>query len=112
MEVVWKFIIQHWYFVLWLFLEVVFGVLLLLKKSKSNEPLNAVFNSLPRLITYAENKFGAGHGIEKKEAVLSKAVSLFKDFTGIVLKKDCGLYKLIAQRIEEILRTPQKKEDK
>ena len=112
MEIVFAFIRDHWIVVLWLVLEVIFGVLVLLKKSKSNEPLYAVIAALPRFIIYAENKFGAGHGVEKKAHVLGNAVKLFYEFTGIELSSNSGLFKILDQKIEEILKTPVKKEDK
>ena len=111
MEIVLKFIVEHWYLMLWIVLEVIFGVLLLLKKSKSCEPLHAVISALPDFILFAENKFGAGHGVEKKAFVLYLAVSRFKDYTGIELSRESGIYKVIDRKIEDILKTPMKKED-
>lgn len=111
----WSFIVDHYRLILiglWILIEVIFGVCVLLRKSKSNEPLHAVISQLPKFIIYAENKFGAGNGDVKKAFVLSHALSLFKDFTGIELKSDCSLVKVISEKIEEILKTPSKKEDK
>lgn len=109
MEIVLSFILDHWYLILWLVLEVIFGVLLLLKKSCSNEPLHVVVEALPKLIDIAEDKFGAGTGLRKKLFVLDAAVALFKKYTGIEVSKESEIYKVFSSKIEEILKTPQKK---
>lgn len=111
----WSFIVEHYRLMLiglWILVEVIFGVVLLIRKNKSNDPLYAVLCGLPRFITYAENKFGAGHGDQKKQCVMSYALNLFKDLTGIELVKGSQYFRIISELIEEILKTPQKKEDK
>lgn len=112
MEVVWRFIMEHWMFCSSIALEVVFGVLLLLKKGKCNEPLLSVVSSLPRFIVFAENKFGSGHGEEKKKYVMELAIDYFKDLTGVDIKDKSSLVTYLSSKIEDILKTPLKKEDK
>lgn len=112
MDVILSFIVDHWYLILWLVLEVIFGVLLLLKKNRTNEPLHYVLDALPKLIDIAELKYGAGTGHVKKLFVLDAAIALFKKVTGLEVSKESEIYKIISSHIEAILKTPQKKEDK
>lgn len=111
MESIIHFVASHWIWFLWLFLEVVFGVLLLLKKDKVREPLKDVLLAIPELVIKAEKSIGPGHGSDKRELVYQWACSLYKKMTGVSLFS--GFYsKRILEAIEEILETPHKKEEK
>lgn len=112
MEIIFEYVMDHWIFIVSLVVEVIIGVLLLFKRGKCNEPLLSVIGILPRLVIYAENKYGASRGAEKKNYVLRTALDVFKKLTGIEVTESSEIYHRISYAIEEILKTPMKKEDK
>lgn len=82
------------------------------KKSKRSEPFYQVIAKLPSMIEKVEAIIGRGNGAQKKAKVLSIALSSYKALTGIELTEDSKIARWIDEAIEEILKTPQKKEVK
>jgi len=82
------------------------------KKTKKNEPYYQVISKLPLIIEKVEKFIGSGNGAKKKAKVLSIALDSYKALTGIELAKDSKIAVWIDEAIEEILKTPQKKEVK
>lgn len=66
---------------------------------------------IPAYVSQFESKFGAGHGTEKKTAVLTTCLELLKDLLGRDTDEAEGNYafKLFSGFIEMVLDTPTKK---
>lgn len=81
----------------------------LCKKVKVENPsiISFIDDVLPQAISTAEASIGAGNGLEKKKAVIDALLKAIKNsFHGINEKK---YKKVIEDKIEIILSTPQKK---
>lgn len=81
-------------------------------KKKKIIPLDDVLIALPGAVALVESKIGAGNGELKKKYVLDIAKALFKESTGIELTDDSKTMKFFSSFVEEILKTPTKKEGK
>lgn len=103
------FIKQH-YNLVFSCLIFVFSIILCLVRKKPNKIIDTISEKiallLPTFIRYAEDKFGVGYGLNKKQFVIDLVKEWFSDenleFTDYYLN-------LVNNLIEQILSTPQKK---
>lgn len=65
-----------------------------------------LFEVLPQYINEAEEAFGSGHGADKLNYVLTKALSFISYVTGQPLANCMKYSSLITQEVEKILSTP------
>ena len=89
--------------------DIVLFVMTIFKK-KVNPSLDEVLVSIPEWVLAAEEKYGSGHGVEKKKYVMDLALSIYKHMTGLEVVVGSSIYRMISNTIEYVLKTPQKKE--
>lgn len=73
--------------------------------------LNEVLSNVPYFVNVQERRYGAGHGDEKKAAVLVEAAKLMKSYLGRELSPEESEFCLIHfnSMVEAVLTAPQKK---
>lgn len=71
MEAVKVFIVENWQYISIALVIILDIVLLIVKRNKTNIIDNGLFKKVIDLTILAENKFGAGHGEDKLNFVLS-----------------------------------------
>lgn len=113
MKEVLQFIERH-YEIIFSCFAAIFSLIMFLIKKKPIKIVDsvktAILSSVPGLIVDAESKFGSGHGIEKFNFVFDSVVNMLKATQpGIEVEL---YYWTIKKAIEDILATPQKKEEK
>ena len=107
-----QFLLDNWQFIVYMLVSVIttIAVLVLKKKKVVNELdniLKIVLANLPRIVLSAEELFGAGNGVEKKQVVLDSVIKFVKDQFSVDLPESLIAY--ISERVEDILAAPQKK---
>ena len=91
-------------------LELVFLLIGIFKKRKKETPiLLDLLELVPKYIAAAEKIIGSGKGEKKRDFVLDELSKVFYSYTGKTI--DEATFKFISKAIEEILSTPQKKEN-
>lgn len=98
-------------------LSVIVGIVAILVKKRPKtldeftSLLNEVLSNVPYLVSIQECRYGAGHGNEKKTAVLVQAAREMTSRLGRELSKDESDYCLskVSSLVEEVLEAPQKK---
>lgn len=108
------FISQNYLIMIEIILAVISLVVVILKKTKillNDTPFEKLLSRLPDIISKAE--FVSKDGKVKKSYVLSVCSAYLADLTGKSVVEISGMYSdRISLAIEEILKTPQKKEVK
>lgn len=81
------------------------------KKDKVEVVLDKILQIVPEAICDAEHHFGAGQGIVKKAMVMSVLAKSYKSLTGYELRENSGMWKFISKYVEDVLLTPERKND-
>lgn len=82
------------------------------KRGKMDPAIERVIRCLPLFIKDAEVSLGPKCGQFKKQRVLNSALGLYEKLTGIHITCDSYIAEQFCDAIEDILNTPQKKEEK
>lgn len=109
-----EFISQNYLIMIEIILGVISLIIVILKKTKillNDTPFEKLLSRLPDIISKAE--ILSKDGKVKKSYVLSVSYAYLADLTGKPVEEISGIYcDRISSAIEEILKTPQKKEVK
>ena len=113
-----NFIIQNWKEIASVVLFIISVIVAFVAKRKkgysfSDIILGLIAEKLPELIKQAEENIGAGNGEQKKVTVLNAVLNLASKSLGRKLSEEeiSFIITNATQQIENILGTPQKKED-
>ena len=103
------FLRQHYKIIVYACL-LLLSIILFIVRKRPNKIIDTIaeklYSLLPLFIRYAEDKYGAGHGSDKKSYVLD----LVKEwFASEKLEFTDYYFKLCSMFIEQILNTPEKK---
>lgn len=78
-------------------------------RKKVNPSVAEVVTKIPYFVSLAEDKFGSGQGLKKKEFVVEEACKLYEKMTDIYPNLRSAIRKVFSKAVEEVLETPQKK---
>lgn len=106
MEKISDFLVTNWQFIsaALTFLLLIIGMVI--KKKPVTEIIDdSAYKDLIILVNQAEEKYGAGHGAEKLDFVISSFANLKN------LDRDTWIYSSIKSKVETILSTPAKRKE-
>lgn len=106
------FLFYYWRELLDLIIIITSVILFIFSRRKNNPALEQVIFKLPSIISYVEEKFGSGHGADKKQAAMSICSDMFFKLSGIKLEDSSYFSNIISNQIEKVLSTPSRKEIK
>ena len=105
------FLITYWKDILYVFVAIVTILVTLLKKRGKVEPvLSRIYEVIPQAVRTAEAIYGAGNGEAKKKMVMDYLSRAYQKLTGYQLKEKSYVYDGIAQFVEDVLATPERKD--
>jgi len=106
------FLLDNWQFLVSCLVSIILLIITCCKKRINLSLSDDVYSMIPSFINEAEVEYGDGHGSEKLQFVLKKCLIYLNTRTGISNATLTSLIPGIVNYIEEVLRTPTKKEDK